>query len=135
MSQPLPNKNLPMPSLRNIQAFIEVAATGSLNLAAENLNITASAVSHQIASLEHFLGKKLFSRSSKGVTLTAVGEKYLKEVSGALNMIGQATSQVINDIHQDYLRIHSAPSFGLLWLMPRLDKFRQAWPALKISLT
>jgi hypothetical protein len=57
MSQPLPNKNLPMPSLRNIQAFIEVAATGSLNLAAENLNITASAVSHQIASLEHFLGK------------------------------------------------------------------------------
>ena len=48
MSQPLPNKNLPMPSLRNIQAFIEVAATGSLNLAAENLNITASAVSHQI---------------------------------------------------------------------------------------
>lgn len=89
MSQPLPNKNLPMPSLRNIQAFIEVAATGSLNLAAENLNITASAVSHQIASLEHFLGKKLFSRSSKGVTLTAVGEKYLKEVSGALNMIGQ----------------------------------------------
>ena len=55
MSQPLPNKNLPMPSLRNIQAFIEVAATGSLNLAAENLNITASAVSHQIASLEHFL--------------------------------------------------------------------------------
>ncbi|STU78921.1 LysR family transcriptional regulator [Klebsiella variicola] len=75
MSQPLPNKNLPMPSLRNIQAFIEVAATGSLNLAAENLNITASAVSHQIASLEHFLGKKLFSRSSKGVMLTAVGEK------------------------------------------------------------
>lgn len=135
MSQPLPNKNLPMPSLRNIQAFIEVAATGSLNLAAENLNITASAVSHQIASLEHFLGKKLFSRSSKGVMLTAVGEKYLKEVSGALNMIGQATSQVINDIHQDYLRIHSAPSFGLLWLMPRLDKFRQAWPELKISLT
>ncbi|STS89345.1 LysR family transcriptional regulator [Klebsiella variicola] len=50
-------------------------------------------------------------------------------------MIGQATSQVINDIHQDYLRIHSAPSFGLLWLMPRLDKFRQAWPELKISLT
>lgn len=67
--------------------------------------------------------------------LTTVGEKYLKEVSGALNMIGQATSQVINDIHQDYLRIHSAPSFGLLWLMPRLDKFRQAWPELKISLT
>ena len=81
-----------MPSLRNIRAFIEVAATGSLNLAAENLNITASAVSHQIASPSTFW-EKLFSRSSKGVTLTAVGEKYLKEVSGALNMIGRATSR------------------------------------------
>ncbi len=75
MSQPLPNKNLPMPSLRNIQAFIEVAATGSLNLAAENLNITASAVSHQIASLEHLLGKKLFSRSSKGRDVNHGGRK------------------------------------------------------------
>ncbi len=65
MSQPLPNKNLPMPSLRNIQAFIEVAATGSLNLAAENLNITASAVSHQIASLEHFLGKNCSPAAAK----------------------------------------------------------------------
>ena len=135
MNQPLQNKSLPMPSLRNIQAFIEVADTGSLNLAAENLNITASAVSHQIASLEQYLGKKIFSRSSKGMVLTIIGEKYLKEVSGALNIIGQATNQVINDIHQDYLRIHSAPSFGLLWLMPRLNKFRQAWPELKISLT
>lgn len=134
MNQPLQNKNLPMPSLRNIQAFIEVADTGSLNQAAENLNITASAVSHQISSLEQYLGKKLFSRSSKGVVLTTIGEKYLKEVSGALNIIGQATCQVINDIHQDYLRIHSAPSFGLLWLMPRLNKFRKAWPEFKISL-
>lgn len=135
MNTYLPNKMLPVPSLRNIQAFIEVADTGNLNIAAENLNITASAVSHQIASLENYLGKKLFSRSSKGVKLTTIGERYLKEVSGALNIIGQATSQVINDIHQDYLRIHSAPSFGLLWLMPRLDKFRQARPELKISLT
>ncbi|EAA7245654.1 LysR family transcriptional regulator [Salmonella enterica] len=129
------NKTLPVPSLRNIQAFIEVADTGSINFAAENLNITASAVSHQIASLENHLGKKLFSRSSKGVLLTTIGERYLKEVSGALNIIGQATSRVIHDIHQDYLRIHSAPSFGLLWLMPRLYRFRHAWPDLKISLT
>ena len=135
MSSSLSNKMLPVPSLRNIRTFIEVADTGNLNIAAENLNITASAVSHQIAGLEHYLGKKLLSRSSKGVTLTAIGQRYLKEVSGTLNIIGQATSQVINDIHQDYLRIHSAPSFGLLWLMPRLDKFRKAWPELKISLT
>ncbi len=65
MSQPLPNKNLPMPSLRNIQAFIEVAATGSLNLAAENLNITASAVSHQIASRSTFWGKTVLPQQQR----------------------------------------------------------------------
>lgn len=46
MNTSLPRKTLPVPSLRNIQAFIEVADTGNLNIAAENLNITASAVSH-----------------------------------------------------------------------------------------
>lgn len=77
MNTSLPRKTLPVPSLRNIQAFIEVADTGNLNIAAENLNITASAVSHQIASLENYLGKKLFSRSSKGVMLTAIGERVM----------------------------------------------------------
>lgn len=128
-------KTLPIPSLRNIQTFIEVANTASINQAAEVLNITASAVSHQISSLEHFIGKKLFIRSGKGVELTHIGMKYLKEVSGAVSIIGRATEQVINDIHHEHLRIHSSPSFGLLWLMHRLNIFRQEQPHLKISLT
>ncbi|NUU66845.1 LysR family transcriptional regulator [Enterobacteriaceae bacterium BIT-l23] len=129
------NNNLPLPSLRNIQAFIEVANAGSINLAAEILNITASAVSHQIAALESFIGKKLFVRSGKGVILTSIGQQYLKDVSGALSIIGRATDQAINDIHHEHLRIHSAPSFGLLWLMIRLDKFRQRHPELQLSLS
>ncbi|UXY13055.1 LysR substrate-binding domain-containing protein [Kosakonia sp. ML.JS2a] len=130
-----PRKVLPIPSLRNIQTFIEVANVGSINQAAELMNITASAVSHQLSSLEQFIGKKLLIRSGKGVVLTHIGEKYLKEVSGAVSIIGRATDQVINDIHHEHLRIHSAPSFGLLWLMRRLNKFRQQYPDLKISLT
>ncbi len=51
-------KVLPIPSLRNIQTFIEVANVGSINQAAELMNITASAVSHQLSSLEQFIGKK-----------------------------------------------------------------------------
>lgn len=99
------------------------------------MNITASAVSHQIASLEQFIGKKLFIRSGKGMFLTSIGEKYLQEVSGAVNIIGRATDLVINDINHEHLRIHSAPSFGLLWLFQRLNKFRKEYPFLKISLT
>lgn len=126
---------LPLPSLKNLLAFMEVANSGSLNRAAEALNITSSAVSHQIAALEQFLGKKLFIRSGKGVTLTLTGERYLQDLSGPLNIIGRATEKVMNDIHHEHLRIHSAPSFGLLWLMKRLDRFRQAWPDIQLNLT
>lgn len=126
---------LPLPSLKNMLAFIEVANTGSLNSAAENLNVTSSAVSHQIATLESFLGKKLFTRSGKGVVLTLTGEIYLKEIAGPLNIIGRATEKAIHDMHHEHLRVHSSPSFGLLWLMKRLDKFRHAHPDIQLNLT
>lgn len=58
-------QTLPIPSLRNIQSFIAVANSLSIHLAAEQLNVTASAVSHQIASLESWMGKKLFIRSDE----------------------------------------------------------------------
>jgi len=95
---------LPLPSLRNIQAFLEVANTQSINVAAEKLNITASAVSHQIATLEKFLNKKLFIRNGKGVTLTEHGEIYLREVSGAISIIGRATDKMINESSNEILR-------------------------------
>lgn len=134
-SKPATKKALPIPSLRNIQTFIEVANSRSINQAADFMNITASAVSHQITSLENFIGKKLFIRSGKGIELTPVGEKYLQEVSGAVSIIGRVTDQVINDIHHEHLRIHSAPSFGLMWLIKRINKFRVMCPDLKISIT
>ncbi len=129
------NKNLPIPSLRNIQSFLEVASSLSINSAAEQLNITPSAVSHQIATLEKFIGKKLFIRNGKGVVLTETGEKYLKDVSGAMSMIGRATDQVINEVEQEILRVHVSPSFGLIWLMRRLGDFRQRYPGITVNLS
>ena len=83
-------QTLSLPSLRNLQAFIAVANALSIHQAAEQLNVTPSAVSHQIASLESWLGKKLFIRSGKGVQLTPTGEQYLREVSAAMSAIGRA---------------------------------------------
>ncbi len=126
---------LPLPSLRNIQAFIEVANAQSIHVAAEQLNITASAVSHQIAALEKFLNKKLFIRNGKGVTLTEHGEIYLREISGAISIIGRATDKIINESSNEILRVHSSPSFGMIWLMRRLGKFRTLHPDITINLT
>ena len=57
--------DLPIPSLRNIQSFIAVANSLSIHLAAEQLNVTASAVSHQIASLESWMGRSYLSAAAK----------------------------------------------------------------------
>lgn len=90
-------QTLSLPSLRNLQAFIAVANALSIHQAAEQLNVTPSAVSHQIASLESWLGKKLFIRSGKGVQLTPTGEQYLREVSAAMSAIGRATDQIVKE--------------------------------------
>lgn len=106
-------QTLSLPSLRNLQAFIAVANALSIHQAAEQLNVTPSAVSHQIASLESWLGKKLFIRSGKGVQLTPTGEKYLREVSAAMSAIGRATDQIVKEKDNAVLRVHSSPTFGL----------------------
>ncbi|QIQ21367.1 LysR substrate-binding domain-containing protein [Zophobihabitans entericus] len=135
MSQDLNKKVFQIPPIKSIQAFVQVAHCGSIVNASEILNITSSAVSHHIASLEKYLGKRLFNRTGKGVTLTVVGEQYLRETAGALNNIGIATERVMSNEEQQCLRIHSSPSFGLLWLLSRLDKFRTANPDLQLNLS
>ena len=104
-------QTLSLPSLRNLQAFIAVANALSIHQAAEQLNVTPSAVSHQIASLESWMGKKLFIRSGKGVQLTPTGEKYLREVSAAMSAIGRATDQIVKEKDNAVLRVHSSPTF------------------------
>lgn len=131
----LNKKVFQIPPLKSIQAFVQVAHSGSIVNASEVLNITSSAVSHHIASLEKYLGKRLFNRTGRGVSLTAAGEQYLRETAGALNNIGIATERVMSNEEQQCLRIHSAPSFGLLWLLSRLDKFRVANPDLQLNLS
>lgn len=129
------NKKLPFPSLRNLQSFVEVANAGSINNAAAQLNITASAISHQISALENFLGRKLFIRNGKGVSLTLLGEEYLHQITGAMNIIGRVTDKIINEPYNEILRIHSAPSFGILWLIRKIRSFREKHPEIQINLT
>jgi hypothetical protein len=66
-----------LPPLRAIQAFEQTARFGNVARAAEALDLTPSAVSHQLANLEAMIGRQLFVRNARGVTLTPVGEHYL----------------------------------------------------------
>ncbi len=123
-----------LPPLPSLLAFEAIARRKSFALAAAELHLTPSAVSHQVARLEGFLGVKLFERSSRGVKLSPAGESYLQRVAGALGAIGAATDDVRQGVRNS-LYVHASPSFASLWLMPRIGQFAQAHPGVSLFLS
>ncbi|MFM0135370.1 LysR substrate-binding domain-containing protein [Caballeronia grimmiae] len=115
-----------LPPLKSIIAFESVARTKSVNRAADELGLTPSAVSHQLANLESIVGRPLFTRLGRGLVLTPTGSQYLTDVTGALAELNRATERASSETSVEILRIHSSPSFGLMWLLPRLAAFQEA---------
>lgn len=123
-----------VPPAANLLAFEAVARRRSFALAAAELHLTASAVSHQVARLESHLGVRLFERSAHGVRLSTAGEAYLSRVGGALSAIAAATEDLRHGVRNS-LFVHSAPSLASLWLMPRLRAFALAYPDISLNLS
>jgi DNA-binding transcriptional LysR family regulator len=123
-----------LPPVTNLLAFEAVARRRSFALAAAELHLTASAVSHQVARLEADLGVRLFERSAHGVRLSAGGQKYLERVAGALSAISAATEDMRHGVANS-LYVHSAPTLASLWLMPRLRRFAEAHPDISLNLS
>jgi DNA-binding transcriptional LysR family regulator len=123
-----------VPPVNNLLAFEAVARRRNFGLAAAELHLTASAISHQVARLESQLGVRLFERSAHGVRLSTAGETYLARVGGALAAIASATDDLRQGV-SNRLYVHSAPSIASLWLMPRLHAFAQAHPDISLNLS
>jgi DNA-binding transcriptional LysR family regulator len=123
-----------VPPVNNLLAFEAVARRRNFALAAAELHLTASAISHQVARLESQLGVRLFERSSHGVRLSTAGELYLSRVGAALSAIAAATDDLRQGVSNS-LYVHSAPSVASLWLMPRLHGFAQACPDIALNLS
>jgi DNA-binding transcriptional LysR family regulator len=123
-----------LPPVINLQAFEAVARRRSFALAAAELHLTASAVSHQVARLESHLGVRLFERSAHGVRISVAGATYLSRVGGALSAIATATEDLRQGVSNS-LYVHSAPSFASQWLMSRLQGFAQAYPDISLNLS
>jgi DNA-binding transcriptional LysR family regulator len=123
-----------LPPVSNLLAFEAVARRRSFAMAAAELHLTASAISHQVARLESDLGVKLFDRNAHGVRLSVAGERYLERVSGALKAITAATDDLRQGVGNS-LYVHSAPSLASLWLMPRLRRFAEAHPEIALNLS
>ncbi|HYH20384.1 MAG TPA: transcriptional regulator GcvA [Azospirillum sp.] len=121
-------------SIKAVQAFEAAARLNSFALAAEDLAVTPSAVSHQVKLLEEQLGVRLFHRVHRSVVLTDAGRLYAAEVTAAFARIDAATQNVAMVGGSAILTVHSTPSFATQWLMPRLTQFKELHPGIDIRL-
>ena len=122
------------PPFACLAAFEAVARRRNFTLAASELHLTPSAISHQVAKLEQFLDIRLFERTAHNVELTVAGDDYLKRVSGAMAAISAATDNARKGVRNS-LHVHSTPSFATLWLMPRLTEFVKDHPSISLSMS
>ena len=113
-----------LPNVGNLLAFEATARHGSVSRAAEELNLTQSAVSRQIQQLEESLGVSLFSRARQRVVLTDVGRMYASQVRSTLTELSDATHQAIAlSGTSGVLNLATLPTFGTRWLIPRIPDF------------
>lgn len=122
---------LPVTALR---AFEAAARLRSFKLAAAELAVTPTAVSHQIKSLERQVGFALFDRAPRSVKLTDKGARLFISVHGALLDIAQTLDALRPEPASGALTLSTTHSFAALWLVPRLGRFHQAFPQYQLNL-
>jgi LysR family transcriptional regulator, glycine cleavage system transcriptional activator len=121
------------PPLHALPAFVAAARTRNLTRAAVELNLTVSALSHQMRTLEERLGVRLFDRTPRGVTLTNDGAHLLETIAPHWEGIERAFVR-FRERPTDALTLSALPSFSSSWLMPRLPDFMARHPGLEINL-
>ena len=127
---PTTNRNI---SLRELRTFCVAAEVESFRQAAEQLCLTASAVSHQIKSLEFELGKRLFERGSRSIALTPEGELLYADVYPLICRLDEIANKHRSNVTRTLLRISVQPFFASEMFVPRLPDFRALHPDIDIS--
>ena len=123
-----------IPSLSALQAFEAAARHLSFTRAAKELNLTQSAISRHIRSLEARLGLRLFRRARQRIALSEAGAAYLPEVRACLDRIEASTKQILTYRRgAGVLNLATLPTFGTKWLAPRLESFFKIHPGILLN--
>lgn len=118
-----------LPTVSELAAFVACARTGATTRAAEEMNLTQSAVSRSLATLEERLGVRLFHREKRRLVLSDAGRAFLREAEPLLEDLRRAAVGVMAfGGRTDVIRMAVLPSFGTAWLIPRLARFRALHP-------
>lgn len=124
-----------LPPLNAVRAFEATARNGSFTRAASELFVTQGAVSRHVATLERWLDAKLFTRTQRGIELTAKGSAYFRALKSALDQIDHATRQLQQSPDDNLLRLKLPPTFAIRWLVPRLARFHALHPRIDVQIT
>ena len=117
-----------MPSLRSLRGFQTAGRHLSFKLAAEELCLTASAISHQVKSLEEFLDLDLFVRKTRALEFTEPGKKYFEYLDGMFARLETETHQLWAQYGRGMIRLCVPPFFANEILLPKLHDFQAIMP-------
>jgi LysR family transcriptional regulator, glycine cleavage system transcriptional activator len=128
----MPNR---LPPLNSLKAFEATARNLSVKRAALELNVTSAAVSHQIKTLEDYLGIQLFHRYNRALEMTDAAKAALPKLKEGFDCLAQSVSQLRMHRGGGALTVSVAPSFASRWLMPRLHRFIAAHPEVDVNVS
>jgi len=124
-----------IPSFVLIRAFEAAARLQSFTLAAHELHLTPSAISHQVKELEEYFGRPLFLRRNRRVEATSEGRRLFLSLARVLDALEASCSEVTLAATEQVLAVHCAPSFAVKWLGPRMPDFMRSFPDITIRLS
>ena len=122
-----------METLANLESFVRSAEARSFSEAARRLALTPAAVSRNVAMLERNLGVRLFQRSTRKLTLTEAGERFLVSIGGNLDALQSAIAAVSSDsgTPAGQLKVSMSPTFGTEYIVPLLPGFLARYPLVR----
>ena len=123
-----------LPPLTSIEAFVQVARLGSIKAAAQELALSAPALSRRIQALERFIDRPLFDRRHQAMVVNADGERLLSQISPALDTLSDAVEAMTSPADVVRLRLSVLPLFASQRLFPRLGELRAEHPELHIDI-
>ncbi|MEK6592645.1 MAG: transcriptional regulator GcvA [Pseudomonadota bacterium] len=124
-----------LPSLNALKAFEAAARHLSVKKAAVELNVTPAAVSHQVRTLEEYLGVQLFHRYNRALELTDAARAALPKLREGFDCLVQAVERLRTHQRSGVMTVSAAPSFAARWLMPRLHRFLAAHPEIDVKVS
>ena len=124
-----------LPSLPALRAFEAAARHLSFQMAADELSVSPSAISHQIRALEADLGTALFHRRARAVALTEAGRALLPGLTEGFGALARAVAAVRGVGRRPVVTLSTGPAIAAKWIVPRLYTFEERFPEMEVRIT